>query len=113
MGKTSKPLTIIVVGEPTSWFEWEKLEAQGHEIIKVDPGKIYADLEPKLTKADIIMGPTAWRMDGDLRKYLPLALKEARMIRYPSEKRFDKKVRDSSGSDIDAVLTPGSEPETD
>ena len=72
MGKTPKPLNILVVNLP-HWEELDALAEQGHNIS-------YAQ-----AAWDIILGPTCWRMDEQHRKYLDLAISEARRRRYPTK----------------------------
>ena len=76
MGKTSKPLTIEVSKEMADWPEIKALEAQGH-VIWVRAWEA--------TTPDVVMGSNCWLMDEQHRKYLPLALAEARRRRYPKE----------------------------
>jgi len=77
MGKSSKPLTILVFPPLADWEEFKALAAQGHTIHRAgyDPGQ-----------CDLVIGPTAWFMDEAHRKYLPLAIKAARARRYGKEK---------------------------
>lgn len=77
MGRSQKPLRIGTLGEVTDWPELAALKEQGHEVIPFDAT---CDL-------DVILGPTCWLMDDAHRKYLPLALAEARKRRYPKEPR--------------------------
>ena len=116
MGKTSKPLSIIAIGECALWGEeLDALEKQGHLITRVtkamddDPTLSFkaVSFETLLT-ADIIVGPKAWRMDDLTRKYLGVALKEARMLRYSGPgPRASKKNR------ADAVAEIGPLPEAE
>ena len=76
MGKTSKPLRIGVQQNIKEWSELAALKAQGHEI-----NALY-DYD-----YDLILGPTCHRMNEDLRKYLPLALAEARRVKYPKSEK--------------------------
>lgn len=81
MGTTPKPLTIIVLPPVDTWPEVAELEAQKHTIIRYyPPNDIPWD---KLADADVILGPQCWRMDEQHRKYLKLAVEEARRARYP------------------------------
>ena len=73
MGKTSKPLWILVDPSLLEWEEVQALKQQGHTIY-IPP--------TDHTAPDIILGPICWRMDETLRTYLPLAIKEARQRRY-------------------------------
>ena len=76
MGKSPKPLRIVLDSTLANWEEFEKLKAQGHEVIVAG--------EDQLT--DLVLAPTAWRMDPQHRKYLPLAIAAGRAKRYPKEK---------------------------
>ena len=68
MGKTSKPLHIIVTDKAMEvWPEVLKLGQQGHHVHYFEGERL-----------DLIIGPNAWQMDEELRKYLPLAVKAAR-----------------------------------
>ena len=71
MGRTPKPLTIIVIHPISQWDEIAALKEQGHEI-----------QEFFFQGADLILGPTCHLMDEQHRKYLSLALAEARRRRY-------------------------------
>lgn len=83
MGKTSRKLNIVVVPPVSEWPEVEKLGEQGHHIIKLDKAGPCCD--PK--DIDLILGPICWLMDSAHKKYLPLALKAARLKRYGSPKK--------------------------
>ena len=117
MGKTSKPLSIVAIGECALWDEeWDALEKQGHKIIRItfspDDGPLNTDRSvityADLLEADIILGGKAWRMDDLTRKYLGVALKEARMLRYSGAgPRMSKKNR------ADAVAEIGPLPEAE
>lgn len=78
MGRSQKPLRIFVDSSMLDWPEVQQLIIQGHDINHND--MVGAGF-------DIILGPTCWLMDDAHRKYLPLALAEARKRRYPKESR--------------------------
>ena len=78
MGKTPKPLVILVHPDLAEWPEWTALAGQGHTIRQA--------LESELAEVDLILAPTAHRMDENLRKYLPLAIQAARSRRYGPKK---------------------------
>jgi len=82
MGKTSKPLHILVSDDIFEWEEITTLISQGH---RIDPGNYPKELDTY----DIILGPQCWRMDQDHREYLDLAISEARKVRYPKEGKDD------------------------
>jgi len=97
MGKTSKPLTIVALPPVSDWEELVELEAKGYTIIRVEDTATQIDDLPGI---DIILGPNCWRMTPAHRKYLNLAIKEARMLRYQeAAKRADKKTRDENEID--------------
>lgn len=106
MGKTSKPLTMIALPPVSEWHELEQLESQGHVVVRIDANHAEEFMEA-CVGADVILGPKCWRMDKDLRKYLALAIKAARVLRYSSkEDRLDEDVAKKEldlGLDNDAV----------
>ena len=73
MGKSQKPLRILVHPDLLNWDELQELAAKGHEIKVMEPGEFNPDL---------ILGPTCWRMEHSTRKYVKLAVEEARKVRY-------------------------------
>lgn len=75
MGKTPKPLAILVRPDIAEWPEIEALRAQGHRVHVMGLGGDERDY-------DLILAPNAWRMTKDLRPYLDLAIKAARKQRY-------------------------------
>ena len=80
MGKTPKPLTILAIG--LAWEELNKLAEQGHTV-DICTTRQAANTLNDFTKYDLIIGPTCHRMDDAHRKYLSLAIAEARRVRYP------------------------------
>lgn len=66
--KRLKPRRLSILTD----LAWEELD--GHEVEVTD-----------LSKYDLILSSRAWLMDDAHRKYLPLALAEARRRRYPKE----------------------------
>ena len=82
MGKTPKPLRILAVNLPR-WDELTALNAQGHEVYWADENGYMSNIGA----FDLVIGPTCWLMDEAHRKYLPLALAEARRRRYPPTKK--------------------------
>ena len=76
MGKTPKPLKIMVDPALADWEEIAALKAQGHHVAFFP-----------LDQEDLILGPTCWLMDEQHMKYLPLAIAEARRRRYPPTKK--------------------------
>lgn len=75
MGKTPKPLTIRVHSTFYEWPEIQALADQGHVI----------SMDDSMDTVDLILSPQAWLMDEQHRKYLPLAIAEARRRQYPKE----------------------------
>lgn len=111
MGKTSKPMNIVAIGECALWNEeLDALEKQGHKIYRMT---VVEDVcgQDVLLNADIILSPRAWRMDDLTRKYLAIALKEARMLKYSGAgPRASKKNRADASADLDlpeAMHFPG------
>ena len=81
MGRTPKPLRILVDPDIASWGEFAALREQGHTIV--------SGTEPSHSGGpdwnDLVLGPTCWHMTPKHRKYLPLAIAAARKQRYPKE----------------------------
>ena len=73
MGKTPKPLSILVIPPLDQWEEIKTLRNQGHTI---------ADMPEVLARFDLILGPACHRMTEDERKYLSLAIDEGRRRKY-------------------------------
>jgi len=76
MGKTAKPLKIGVGKEVWEWKEITDLIAQGHDIRLLD-----------LDRFDLVLSANARNMNERLKKYLPIAIKDARKRRYPTSKK--------------------------
>ena len=74
MGKTPKPLTILVHHTLLEWDEITALGAQGHTVFTLGDS------------ADLILAPNAWRMLEELRPDLALAVKAARKVKYGKDK---------------------------
>ena len=80
MGKTPKPLRILCVG---IWGdEFVKLADQGHQVDDANT-LVFDDGRAEFSDYDLILGPTCHRMDEAHRRYLSLAIAEARRVRYP------------------------------
>lgn len=104
MGKTSKPLTIMVHPEIAHWPEWVDLATKGHTIIPM----VLVNQSPGAV--DLFVGPKCWRMNEMTRKYIDLAISSSREERYQST---GKKPRPPSGPGPDmppSTPVPGSEP---
>jgi hypothetical protein len=80
MGKTQKPLTILVHPSLVETPEFRTLAAQGHTITS----DLYLE---SAWDADIVFGPNCWRMTPELLPYLDLAIKGARGVKYPKGKK--------------------------
>ena len=80
MGKSPKPLSFLVcpllVQDEATKAQMDALEAQGHNVVYMNDS-IYL--------VDIILSPNAWRA-FDL-KYLDLAIKSARSVKYGKTKK--------------------------
>jgi len=75
MGRTNRPLTILVTDDtlynhPTI----QDLMVKGHEVIP-----LYLNYE---RNPDMVMGANCWFMDVDHLLYLPITMKEARKRKY-------------------------------
>ena len=71
MGKTSKPLSILVEHSLGKTKEIEDLKEKGHNIVTVQEHQY-----------DLVLGPHCWRMTHELLPYLETAIKRARVERY-------------------------------
>jgi len=113
MGKVSRRLTIVVFPPLDEWPEIVKLEEQGHTIVRTTAEGFdsYFEVTPltegesKLSnlfkEADLVIGPQCWYFDVKHRKYLTLAIKQARLKRYgkPKKKEADDEKPDSDDLD--------------
>ena len=81
MGRTTKPLNILVAPSLADSPEVKELEEKGHfitiylEKIKICSGESLEDF-------DLILHPNAWRMDRQHLLYLKIAVEEAQAMRY-------------------------------
>lgn len=71
MGRTSRPVKVLVSPEMLEWDEVKALKDQGHEIESGAMGDW-----------DLVLGPNCWNMDDSLRRYfltdaIPAARKRA------------------------------------
>lgn len=83
MGKTQKPLTILVHPSLGDAPEIVTLAEKGHTIcVGYSPAGL-ATME----MFDIILGPNCWRITPELLPYLDLAIKGARGVKYPKGKK--------------------------
>ena len=76
---TTKPLTFLVTPEIAGWPEFVKLSEQKH-VVHTEP-------EGPWWEYDVVMAPVAWRMNQISRRYLELAIKSVREIKYPPKKK--------------------------
>ena len=79
MGRSPKPLTILVHHEFLEWDEIKRLQEQGHSITAWGESGY-----------DLVLSPEAWRMTPDLRPYLDLAIKAARKKKYGKEESNER-----------------------
>lgn len=68
MGKTSKPLTILLHPQLAEYFKEE--EEAGHTIVTT--------LDGTLETVDMAIGPNCWMMTPELIKHKPVAIKAGR-----------------------------------
>jgi len=78
VGKTSKPLVIVVSKHIAHWPIWEEKRLQGHTIVELE-------------EADLFIGPECWYMDNQHEKYAQLAMDSARARAYPPPPKKEKK----------------------
>ena len=71
MGRSPKPLKFLVHLDLMETNEVKELIAKGHQVDQ------FVDFH------DVILAPNAWKMDARLLKYLDLAIKAARGVKYP------------------------------
>lgn len=64
--------------------EIKALSDKGHKIMRLSEVGHYAS-DADTETADLILGPNCWRMDERLIKYLDLAIKAARGVKYPKK----------------------------
>lgn len=74
MGKTPANKRLVIVAYPpvSHWPELADLEAKGHTVIRTAYPQAIEE------KPDLVVGEVCWRLTEELRKYLPLAIKNAR-----------------------------------
>lgn len=86
MGKSSKPLTLLVHDDVYQECRevFEKMEGQGHLVDRYQSGE---DEEFPVGRYDMVLGPNAWRMFGPLTKYLKDAIDAGREVRYGPTKK--------------------------
>ena len=81
MGRTPKPLKLLV--HPDLWNapEVQALIAKGHAVSCLEGTDVHLGLY------DMVLSPNAWKMDARLLKYLDLAVKAARTIKFPKREK--------------------------
>lgn len=79
MGKTSKPLVILLHPQLAEFFEEER-EA-GHTLITTLDGDHLT-----LDQVDLAIGPNCWRMTPDLLKHKAIAIRAGRKAREDKKK---------------------------
>ena len=96
-------LTIVVFPPLGEWPEIEKLEKQGHTIIRLDKGVSPEFSQVDISNADLVLGPPCWYFDEKHRKYLTQAIKQARLKRYgkPKKKEADDDDEKPDSDDLD------------
>lgn len=86
MGKTSKPVSVLVTGMDTP-PELAALSEQGHTVLEYT----LLNWQGEPLTVDLIIGPRCWRwLPSVSEKWLPLILKEAR-AKQPARKKKEKK----------------------
>ena len=78
MARTSKPLRLLVHPDLLETIEVQALIAKGHDVtVMQDIAVVY----------DLILGPNCWRIYPKLYKYIDMAVKAARLVRYPKKEK--------------------------
>lgn len=78
MAQTSKPLVLLVHSTLLETNEIKELEQKGHLILQ---------MTPQQEDCDLILGPNCWRIYPKLYKYIDMAVKAARLVRYPKKEK--------------------------
>ncbi len=86
MGKTPKPLKLLVHPDLWDLEEFVKLREQGHPMDKMPPPMLVGDALGYV----LVLGPNCWWMPKDLTKYLSEALKQARKVVYGDRTKVSK-----------------------
>ena len=76
MARTSKPLVLLVHSTLLETDKVKELQQKGHEVVV---------MSEVIENFDLILGPTCWRMYPKLEKYIDMAVKAARLVRYPKK----------------------------
>lgn len=81
MGRTPKPLTLLVDPSLEMLEGFQQLRDKGHWITSAPVSR---EGNPcSVWEFDAVVGPTSWRMTRDLMKYLDPMLKGLRASKYP------------------------------
>ena len=83
MGRTPKPVYMVVEDPLFSRPEFTALSEQGHTVLR------FGDPAVEWDKAEVIIGPRCWRMMDDMvrEQWITLLLKEARAAQPPRTKK--------------------------
>ena len=82
MGKVPKPLTILLTDEEMlEWEVFKKMDAQGHSVMCL--GHILTALA--IANPHLVMGSKAAFLTKGMEKYVPIAVKAARLRAYPKK----------------------------
>ena len=92
MGTTPIPCYLVVDDGLYEQEEFAVLRDMGHTVLR------FSDPAVEWQKADLILGPTCWRILPEHLKFLPLAIKEARARAKAArpKKSSTKKVKEAS-----------------
>ena len=85
MGRTPKPLLLAIHDSLMETPEVQELVAKGHSIYRLSQYNRGNDNPLNLPDVDLILAPNAWQMNETLIKYLDLAIKAARGVKYPKK----------------------------
>lgn len=77
MGRSPKPLRLLVHPSLMDTPEIQELIGKGHTVTS------WVEFD----EADMLLAPNCWKMDARLIKYLDLAVKAARTIKYPKKEK--------------------------
>ena len=78
MARTSKPLVLLVHSTLLETDEVKELERKGHVILH---------MTSQQEDCDLILGPNCWRIYPKLENYIDMAVKAARLVRYPKKEK--------------------------
>ena len=78
MARTQKPLKILIHPSLNNAKEIEELIAKGHDI---------QIMTVETDDFDIVLSPKAWRILPGMEKYIDIAVKAARIEKYPKKEK--------------------------